>query len=166
MQQMQTNAHPQEVGSNPALAEPADSRDTSGTNIEPLKDDDHNALQIIESMEQGILVWSVDARCTMYNERIFDVLELSPGDLWVGMEREMFLEMSASRGEFDQQVVEQTERNFKRAVPFSFDRLLPSGRVVVSRGGAIDSPKRPRGRTIAKARSTNAFGAWRMVAKL
>ncbi len=132
MQQMQTNAHPQEVGSNPALAEPADSRDTSGTNIEPLKDDDHNALQIIESMEQGILVWSVDARCTMYNERIFDVLELSPGDLWVGMEREMFLEMSASRGEFDQQVVEQTERNFKRAVPFSFDRLLPSGRVVVS----------------------------------
>jgi len=132
MQQMQTNAHPQEVGSNPALAEPADSRDTSGTNIEPLKDDDHNALQIIESMEQGILVWSVDARCTMYNERIFDVLELSPGDLWVGMEREMFLEMSASRGEFDQQLVEQTERNFKRAVPFSFDRLLPSGRVVVS----------------------------------
>jgi len=40
--------------------------------------------------------------------------------------------MAVSRGEFSERVVEQTERNFNRVVPFSFDRALPSGRVVVT----------------------------------
>ena len=132
MQRNQTNASPQDSGFSPTLAEGADSRHANESNIEPLKDEGHNALQIIESMEQGVVVWSVDGRCTMYNERIFDVLELSSDDVWVGMERREFLEMSAQRGEFAPSVVEQTERNFKRAAPFSFDRALPSGRVVVS----------------------------------
>ena len=101
-------------------------------NVEPLKSSDHNALQIIESMEQGILVWSPDGRCSMFNERIFDVLELDADNLWIGMERSEFLRMAVSRGEFSERVVEQTERNFNRAVPFSFDRALPSGRVVVT----------------------------------
>ena len=105
---------------------------SSSDNVEPLKSSDHNALQIIESMEQGVVVWSVDGRCTMFNERIFDVLELSPDDLSVGMERRKFLEMSAGRGEFPFSVVEKTERNFQRSAPFSFDRTLPSGRVIVS----------------------------------
>ena len=115
MQGIGTNVNVAQSDLAPALGS---SEITSNVKVEPLKDSQHNALQIIESMEQGVLVWSVDGRCTMFNERIFDVLELSPGDLQVGMKRREFLEMCASRGEFDAQVIEETERKFQREASF------------------------------------------------
>ena len=38
------------------------------------------ALEIMNIMEQGILVWNAEGVCELHNSRVFQVLELKPGD--------------------------------------------------------------------------------------
>lgn len=99
-------------------------------NVEPLKSSDHNALQIIESMEQGVIVWSQDAVCVLHNQRIFDVLEMAPTDIYVGMTRSEFLGLAGKRNEFVVDDLQSAEARFSRGQPFTVDRKLPSGRMV------------------------------------
>ena len=86
--------------------------------------------QIADGMEQGVLVWDKDSICIMYTDRVFDVLEMRPTDLSVGMARADFLSGAVSRGELDQKAVEKTQERFLRRTPFRFDRHLRSGRIV------------------------------------
>jgi len=65
-----------ERGVSAALTTGVSAQPLKAQNVEPLINGDHNALEIIESMEQGVIVWSPDGHCSMFNERIFDVLEL------------------------------------------------------------------------------------------
>lgn len=88
--------------------------------------------QIMNAMEQGILVWSEDGICRLHNTRIFDILELRPDGLAVGMKRDDFLAEANARGEFDAAAMAETHRKFVAGVPFQFDRLMPSGRVVAT----------------------------------
>ncbi|MEM9582870.1 MAG: diguanylate cyclase [Pseudomonadota bacterium] len=92
---------------------------------------DWNA-EVVTAMEQGVLVWSDDGICLMHNTRIFEVLELSPTDLYVGLSRADFLKNAIARNELTAEAVEATERRFASRLPFSFDRLLPSGRVITT----------------------------------
>ena len=89
-------------------------------------------VEIIDSMEQGVVVWSEDAICEMHNQRIFDVLELSPQHLYRGMHRSDFLRMAVERGEFNEETAHKTEQRFRQLAPFSFDRHMPSGSVIAS----------------------------------
>ncbi|MEM6498087.1 MAG: diguanylate cyclase [Pseudomonadota bacterium] len=87
-------------------------------------------LEIIDSMEQGVLVWSPDGDCVMHNQRIFEVLELRSDDIYKGRPRHEFLGLAVTRGEITAEKAAQTERRFRNSAPFQFDRTLPSGRVV------------------------------------
>lgn len=92
---------------------------------------DWNA-EVVTSMEQGVLVWSDESICLMHNARVFEVLELNPAAIYVGMHRAAFLQNAVQRSELTAEAVEETERRFASRLPFSFDRQLPSGRVVTT----------------------------------
>jgi diguanylate cyclase (GGDEF)-like protein len=87
---------------------------------------------ILDAMEQGVLVWSADGICEMHNKRVFDVLEITSGQLYPGLTRGSFLKMAVGRGEFDQDTADRAEQNYRDASPFSFERRLPSGRTIVT----------------------------------
>ena len=98
------------------------------------------ALQIMNIMEQGIIVWSADGICELHNTRIFDVLELSRGDIGIGTKRSDFLAVAEKRGEFAAAAQAEATAKFKSHKPFSFDHKMPSARIVStnarpSRGG-------------------------------
>lgn len=101
-------------------------------NVEPLINTDHNALQIIESMEQGVIVWSEDAVCILHNHRIFDVLEMPHTAIYVGMTRDEFLGLAGDRNEFVVDDLESARARYRKAQPFNVDRKLPSGRRVAT----------------------------------
>ncbi len=94
--------------------------------------DSELAMNILNSMEQGVLVWSDDARCTMYNDRVFAVMELARDELYPGRRRRDFLKSAIARGELSQERVEQVEAYSASGAPFEFDRTLPSGRVIAT----------------------------------
>ncbi|MBO9477456.1 diguanylate cyclase [Shimia sp. R11_0] len=89
-------------------------------------------LEVLNQMEQGIVVWDSDQNCLMFNERIFVVLEISPTDLFVGMKREMFLDKAVQWGVITAGSKEEAQARFQTGQPFSFDRSLPSGKVISS----------------------------------
>ncbi len=108
--------------------------------VAPQKAPPNLAMQIMNIMEQGIIVWSADGVCELHNTRIFDVLELTGDDIGIGTERSKFLELAMNRGEFDKAARDAASNRFKSHKSFSFDRKLPSGRIVStnarpSRGG-------------------------------
>ena len=92
------------------------------------------AHDIMNMMEQGILVWSTDGHCELHNMRIFQVLELRGGDLSIGTKRNEFFEKSVMRGEFSAQCNAEVFALIAAHRPYSFDRNLPSGRVVLTSG--------------------------------
>ncbi|MBO9402102.1 diguanylate cyclase [Shimia sp. R9_3] len=89
-------------------------------------------LEILNKMEQGIVVWDSDENCLMFNERIFVVLELNPTDLHIGMKREAFLETAVRLQVITADSKKEAQAKFKSGQPFSFDRSLPSGKVISS----------------------------------
>ena len=86
--------------------------------------------QVADGMEQGVLVWDTDGVCVMFTDRVFDVLEMRPSDLSVGIRRSDFLAGAVMRGELDQTSADKTQDRFLRKTPFQFDRHLRSGRIV------------------------------------
>jgi PAS domain-containing protein len=88
------------------------------------------AMQIINIMEQGIIVWSADGVCELHNTRIFGVLELSGGDIGIGTKRSDFLALAEKRGEFAAAARAEATAKFKSHKPFSFDRKMRIPRIV------------------------------------
>ena len=87
---------------------------------------------VLNQMEQGILVWSSDGVCTLHNERIFQVLELGPHDLCVGMTREAFLSITVAQGVITADRKAGVQQLFTTGQPFHFDRDMASGKVINS----------------------------------
>lgn len=92
------------------------------------------AHDIMNMMEQGILVWSGDGHCELHNTRIYQVLELRGGELAIGTRRAEFRNLSVARGEFSEQARAESDALIAAHQPYSFDRNLPSGRVVLTSG--------------------------------
>lgn len=88
--------------------------------------------RVADGMEQGVLVWDINGICVMYTDRVFDVLEMRPTDLVIGIDRRDFLAGAVMRGELDQETADTTQEKFSRKTPFQFDRLLRSGRVIAT----------------------------------
>ena len=97
---------------------------------------------VLNSMEQGVIVWDADGICELHNARVFEMLELRDTELYVGIDRADFLQMGVTRGEFTQEVVDRATERFSRGEPFSFSRTMPSGREI---------------NTSARARSSGGF---------
>lgn len=87
---------------------------------------------VMDSMEQGILVWDTQAICTLVNVRVYEMLELGPEDLHTGMNRADFLQLGVTRGEFTQETAALASERFKCGKPFSFERTMPSGRSIAT----------------------------------
>lgn len=98
---------------------------------------------VMDSMEQGIIVWDASGVCELVNVRVYEVLELKQADLYPGMPRTEFLQLGVARGEFEQHVADQATARFEQGEPFSFDRTMPSGRKIITsvrpraRGGFV-----------------------------
>jgi diguanylate cyclase (GGDEF)-like protein len=95
---------------------------------------DDLAAHILNIMEQGVLVWSAEGRCVLHNSRIYQVLEITTEDLQVGTSREEFRSRSVGRAEMSADEVAAADRLVRARQPYSFDRVLPSGRVVLTHG--------------------------------
>ena len=39
---------------------------------------------VMDSMEQGVIVWDAEGECRLHNSRVFDMLELKQDELYVG----------------------------------------------------------------------------------
>jgi len=87
---------------------------------------------LLDSMEQGIILWDSEGVCAVHNERVHEVLELGQEHLRKGMSRKEFLQMGVDRGEFTQRVSDDVSRQFKQKKPFSFERTMPSGRRLIT----------------------------------
>ncbi len=92
------------------------------------------AIEIMNIMEQGILVWNAEGVCELHNTRVFEVLELKPGDLTIGTERLDFRNRAIQRGEMREEDRIRSEERIAANLPYAFDRHLPSGRVVFTSG--------------------------------
>lgn len=90
------------------------------------------SLDVLQAMEQAIVVWSPEGICQFYNRRIFQVLELQPQDLEVGTNREDFRDRAIARGEMRPDNRMDSAARIKAHLPYAFDRVLPSGRVVLT----------------------------------
>jgi diguanylate cyclase (GGDEF)-like protein len=101
---------------------------------EALEKDDDLAAHILNIMEQGVLVWSSDGRCVLHNSRVYQVLEITPEDLHVGTTRAEFRGRSVGRSEMSAEEVAAADALIRARQPYSFDRTLPSGRVVLTHG--------------------------------
>jgi len=88
--------------------------------------------EMLEAMEQGVIVWDKTARCAYRNERVFTILEL-PGDaLKIGMARSVYYANAYDAREFGPEQREEIERRVRAGQPFSIDRRLRSGRIVLA----------------------------------
>ncbi len=92
------------------------------------------ASEVLNIMEQGVLVWSPEGVCELHNTRIFNLLELEGDDLRIGMTREEFRARAVARGELSRENEERSAGLIRAAQPYCFDRVLPSGRVVLTNG--------------------------------
>ena len=97
---------------------------------------DHLGLahDIMNIMEQGILVWSAEGICELHNTRVFEVMELTGSDLYIGIDRQTFRERAIARGEMSAENDRYSCAQIRAHQPYSFDRYLPSGRVVLTNG--------------------------------
>lgn len=92
------------------------------------------ARQVINIMEQGVLVWGPDGECLMFNNRVYQLLEIGVADLHPGTERTAFRARAVARGEMTAEMMEASERLIRAHQPYAFDKTLPSGRVVLTTG--------------------------------
>lgn len=91
-----------------------------------------SSQEILNTMEQGVLVWTDDAKCEMFTDRVLKLLELGPDGLYPGMERRAFLEGSVERGEISAETMEEAEKRFQSGARFAFERVLRSGRTIAA----------------------------------
>ena len=87
---------------------------------------------ILLSMEQGVIVWGPDATCLYFSSRLHNVLEHVGHELKQGMSRGEFFANAIARGEFNIERAEAIEAMCARSEAFSYDRSLPSGRIVAT----------------------------------
>ncbi|QQA41394.1 diguanylate cyclase [Pelagovum pacificum] len=97
------------------------------------------ATEIMDIMEQGIVVWSADGLCELFNARVHEVLDLGDGELGIGTSRGEFRRMAAQRGLLSEEAAKAAARGEAENVAVSFDLTLPGGRVVLASGRPAES---------------------------
>ena len=95
---------------------------------------DELARQVINIMEQGVVVWGADNCCALHNNRIYTMLEIGIDDLRVGTPNKDYCARAMARNEMTVEELRQMEALVRARQPYTFDRRLPSGRVVLSHG--------------------------------
>lgn len=96
---------------------------------------------VLERLGQGIVVWSPEGTCEIYNSRVLEVLELEPGDLRIGLSREDFFTAAVAKGDVTSASAAQAKRDYASGRErFCADRQMMSGRIL-----AIETRRLPDG---------------------
>lgn len=90
--------------------------------------------QVIDVMEQGVIAWSADGRCLLFNTRVYAMLEIGEDVLDETTTREEFRARSLARGDMSEEIIARIEQMTAAGQPFAYDRTLPSGRMVMTAG--------------------------------
>ncbi len=88
------------------------------------------AMQIMDALEQGIVIWSQDGFCQMCNQQAVDLLELQTGKLRVGTSLEELLAQARDRGAFTAAKHDEAVDLFGLGRTFHFDCRTPSDRIL------------------------------------
>lgn len=81
--------------------------------------------EVLESMEQGIIVWSDEGICELVNERYYKLLNQGRDYLYVGMHRTDYFQTMVERGDIVPAVAEKLEADLQKRQPFSIERKIP-----------------------------------------
>ncbi len=82
---------------------------------------------VLESVEQGIIVWSADGYCEFVNSRYRNLLGQGEDYLQEGMHRGVYFEKMIARGEITPEAVSSIEADLLSKQPFNLERKLGSG---------------------------------------
>lgn len=88
------------------------------------------ALDVLNSMAEGAILWGADGTCVLCNPRAAQILELDPEDLAPGMPRDDFLEASVLMGAITREQCETRKAGFAAGKPFTFERTTATGREI------------------------------------
>lgn len=101
-------------------------------------DDDGGSIQlapqILDSIEQGVVIWSAAGTCQLINSLLFDVLEIEKGAFQPGQSFVDFLDCSVARGVVFSPEPQALAQLFGKGGAFQFDCTTQSGGAV--RGNA------------------------------
>ncbi|MEM7508495.1 MAG: diguanylate cyclase [Pseudomonadota bacterium] len=90
--------------------------------------DAERALDVLNAMAEGAVLWDAEGRCLMCNPRALALLELEPGDLEPGTPREAFMMQSIATGAMTPEGADDVMQRFEAGKAFSFERTTPTGR--------------------------------------
>lgn len=82
---------------------------------------------VLESVEQGIIVWSAEGYCAFVNSRYRELLGEGVNYLQEGMHRSVYFDKMVDRGEITREAVASIEADLNSRQPFNLERKLGSG---------------------------------------
>ncbi len=83
--------------------------------------------EIVESMEQGIIVWSDNGICEFVNARYYELLNQGKDYLFIGMSRDDYFQNMIKRGDIDNLMAERLEADLAKRQPFNIERKIYGG---------------------------------------
>lgn len=95
-----------------------------------VSDEQRIRSEVIDSMEQGVIVWSDCGRCELVNSRYYRLMGEGRDYLHVGMRRGDYFQGLVRRGDATVEMVEQLESKLLAREPFSIERQAGSGAMV------------------------------------
>ncbi|AUQ48995.1 diguanylate cyclase (GGDEF) -like protein [Phaeobacter inhibens] len=86
-------------------------------------------MDVLNKLDQGVMVWTEDGHCQVFNERLLTLLELQNGDIYPGYSRAAFFATAVRLGHVTEDSAKQAEQDFSSDKErFSATRRMPSGR--------------------------------------
>ena len=107
-----------------------DQRSGEGPNSQPVVSEQGFVSQILDTLEQGVIVWSAEATCIMHNARVLDLLQLRPSQVCLGTTLETFLVTGEDRGDTMDVPVAELLAAFSDHKPFHYEIKLASGQII------------------------------------
>lgn len=86
--------------------------------------------EILNILDQGILMWSAEATCMLYNTRVFDLLGVKADQLKIGTSRADLRSACAFGGPIKAKDLSDAEAQIRANRPYSFDISNSSGRTI------------------------------------
>ena len=92
-----------------------------------LRDEQTSYHEVLESMEQGIIVWSADGYCEMVNARYYKLLNQGKDYLYIGMHRSDYFRNMVECGDIQAEIATRLEADLLKRQPFNIERKIPGG---------------------------------------
>lgn len=86
--------------------------------------------EVIDSMEQGVIVWSDCGVCELVNSRYYQLMHQGEDYLHIGMRRAQYFRGLIERGDATTEMIERLEKQLQTREPFSIERQVASGAMI------------------------------------